>query len=399
MQLGPEDGYRGVIQDCIKLTRLNLSCEFSDEPEDGLIDLSSLVHLQHLEVSPEDGKGLSIATLPRLQHLTHLYVFHISTDNLLQLSCLTNLQVLDLTAMGGTAGHPFSISDMVLPASLTKFELWEWIDAGVLSVVPTGLQDLQFMCSSEVDLAEGPGSWLSNLGRLQQLTRLDVNPQDAITSPRLDWPPVGPVYSALAASSNLVCLQITDYSGFGCPDGIWQYVFPASRRLPHLTRVDLFEVVDAPHSCMCFPSWRADDLSRLVSCCPGLCDLATLPLQLKGHVSELHKLSALTRLVMFYDPISTASDNSDDDSDSSDDIAIMDFQECVGGLAVVTQVRHLELKRVSQGIKVGSLLPLMKLTALTELSINWVPDVNSDGDTGDDGESISLRRKVRQSAL
>lgn len=41
----------------------------------------------------------------------------------------------------------------------------------------------------------------------------------------------------------------------------------------------------------------------------------------------------------------------------------------------------------------------MKLTALTELSITWVPDVNSDGDADDDGESISLRCKVRQSAL
>jgi hypothetical protein len=397
VQLGPTaDGYPGVMQDCTKLTHLKLSCEFSDEPEDGLIDLSSMVHLQHLVVSPEDGKGLSVATLPRLQHLTHLYVFHISTDNLLQLSCLTNLQFLDLTAVSDAAGRPFSISDMVLPASLKQLELREWMDAGVLSVVPTGLQDLQFMCSS-VDLAEGPCLWLSSLGRLQQLTRLEVIPQMAITSPQLDWPAVGPVYSALTASSNLVCLEINDHSGYSCPDGIWQYVFPASRKPPHLTRVDLFEVVDAPHSCMCVPSWRAADLSRLVSCCPGLCDLATLPLQLEGSVSELHKLSALTRLVMFYDPINTDSDNSDDDFDNSDDI--MNFQECVGGLAVVTQVRHLELKRVSQAITPGSLLPLTRLTALTELAINWVPDVNSEGDAVNDGEFVWFRRKVRQPAL
>jgi hypothetical protein len=387
VQLGPTaDGYPGVMQDCTKLTRLKLlGYTISDMPEDGLIDsLSSLVHLQHLEAFAEAGKGLSIATLPRLQHLTCLHVMDMSTENLSQLSGLTNLQDLHLTEVGETKGCPSTVPGLALPTSLTILKLSDYTDAGIVSVVPTGLQHLQLSCGSEVDPPNGPGSWLSSLGRLQQLTSLYVLP---VLNSVGAWPHAGPVYSALTASSNLVSLGISDNQGYGCPDGIWQFVFPASRKLPHLTSLDVFDIA-APHERSRYPAWSAVDLSCLISCCPSLCELSTLPLHPLLHVSELHKLTALTQLIMFHYPSDSGPDSSDSDSDCLDDVD--GFEECVRGLAVVTHLRHLELKHVSQAVNFASLLPLTSLTSLTKFEVYWIPDFDSDGDEVDDGVFMSL---------
>jgi hypothetical protein len=80
VQLGRgADGTAGVIHGCTKLTYLELTWTMFDTstPEGAVVDsLSSLVHLQHLSVSPHAESaplnGLSTATLPSLPHLTHL---------------------------------------------------------------------------------------------------------------------------------------------------------------------------------------------------------------------------------------------------------------------------------------------------------------------------------------
>mgnify|MGYP001807862828 CR=1 FL=1 len=335
VQLGPTaDGVPGVIQGCTKLTRLELDdSDILDTSDDAVVDsLSSLVHLQHLDVG-FDSVLFERATLPCWQHLTALSQPRLSTANFQRLSGLTSLQELHLATAGDDDVGPNSSA---LPPSLTKLLLCPEVFVDILSVVPIGLLDLQMYCHFDCGFEEGPGLWLSYLGRLQCLTRLDVLTEDV-----LEWPIVGPVYSALTASSSLVHLHMD----FSCPEGVWQYMFNATCKLPHLMHMRLS---------MSLPLWCAGDLSRLASCCPSLCDAGTLSLQSGLSVSELHKLTTLTRLGVFHDNEDTVS-----------------FEEAMRGLAALTQLRHVEVERVSQSIKVAALLPLTSLTALTAIRIHY----------------------------
>jgi hypothetical protein len=106
------------------------------------------------------------------------------------------------------------------------------------------------------------------------------------------WPPPGHAYSALTASSNLARLAV---SGDVLPAGVWPFVFPAARTLPHLTCLSLdFELVfDRP----ALPgALGAADVACLVKCCPNLCKIEELAMQHGPHVSQLLKLSSLTEL-------------------------------------------------------------------------------------------------------
>ena len=69
---------------------------------------------------------------------------------------------------------------------------------------------------------------------------------------------------------------------------------------------------------------------------------------------RMRKLTALTNLSVYYDLTSPES-----------------FGESVRGLAAVTQLRRLKLVHVSQKIHAASLLPLTRLTALTDLWVAW----------------------------
>jgi hypothetical protein len=63
VQLGPTaDGEPGVVDDCTKLTRLELNCHMMDGP---VIDgLSRLVHLQHLHVHPRPTMAKRVQSRP-----------------------------------------------------------------------------------------------------------------------------------------------------------------------------------------------------------------------------------------------------------------------------------------------------------------------------------------------
>jgi hypothetical protein len=279
-----------------------------------------------------------------MQHLTFLEVRSMSIENLLELSILTNLYELHLHVGGDIAIGPSTVPDLAFPPSLKVLELLSPVEAGILCLVPTGLQQLSIKCGVEGPV-EGPDSLLSSLPALQHLTRLSILPEPISA---LKWPPAGPAYSALTTSSNLVHLALTDIT---CPEGIWPHVFPAARKLPHLTAFSMHAICmpDCPVLC---PTWGAADLSSLVSCCPGLCDIEALSVQPGAHVSELRKLTALTHLLIdFKGPDS--------------------FDESVRGLAGLDQLHFLELVQVSPTFKVASLLPLTSLTALRQLEVDW----------------------------
>lgn len=166
-------------------TSLELYCTIVDAPAGALQhdSLSSLVHLQHLCVVPEEAIShgyhvgrVSDTALPRLTHLTHLSAGSLSPEILAQLGGLTNLQELDLTVVDGddsfTVG-PSSAPGLAFPASLTKFELMgASFEARMLSLLPAGLKDLDINGAVE-DTFENYDLLLSHMAHLQQLTRIE----------------------------------------------------------------------------------------------------------------------------------------------------------------------------------------------------------------------------------
>ena len=372
MQLGAADGHPGVIQGCTKLTYLELWCNIVDAPvHNDVLDgsLSSLVHLQYLNVMPEcrhvdDWQGdwgrpsiggLPEATLPNLQHLTFLRVDRLGMGNLPQLGALTRLQSLRLLLADDTTVGPSNAPDLTFPASLTALFLLTPVEPWVLSLVPTGLQKLQVLCA-EGGPVEGHGSLLCGMARLQRLTELVLHTKGPV------WPPVGPAYSALTASSSLEYMSLVDTY---FPPGVWSHVFPAGRKLPHLTYLtsrvpeddDRIYEIDGVTP----PQWGAADIASLVSCCPYLCGLDSLPLQPGVPLSELHKLTTLTWLSV---------------ECSSDDVMLV--VESVKGLAALTQLRDLLFRTDCAELAKADILPLTHLTALRSLFCSFESDSDDD---------------------
>ena len=389
VQLGPAaDGHPGVIQGCTKLIYLDVSCRVIDVPEGAVLapaldSLSSLVHLQHLHVLAWDVQydsyqplvGLSINTLPRLTKLTSLEVHNLSFENLAQLGGLTNLQELYLPgAADDICVGPISVPGMVLPASLTKLALRLPVEAGILSVAPAELKDLQLCGSGPRSCvvqgpAEGPGSLFAYLSGLKHLVRLWLDLEDC-------WPPAGPAYSAVTASSNLVSLYMSQnyMSQNKLPQGVWPHVFPASRTLLHLTSLSL---VDYPDAFSGLPAtWTAEDLCCLVGCCPNLCELSGATVEHGRHVSNLGKLTGLASVGVMY-------------ADGGKDV----LQDSMGWLATVTQLQDLTVTLEDQDVSVACLLALTSLTGLNKLSCNFQ-------DEFDEKEWLcDLKTQVRRPAL
>jgi hypothetical protein len=262
----------------------------------------------------------------------------LSVENVLQLGSLSRLQVLCFSAAGDVAVGPRSAPSLLFPTSLTMLVLSSPIEAGLLSLVPTGLQDLRLKCDVEGP-AVGPSSFLSGMDRLQHLTSLSVEANCG-----LDWPLACPAYSALTASSSLVHLAMLDTAW---PEGIWPYVFPSQRTLPHLAtaafHVQQYHNINyaAPA-----PPWGARDLVSLVNCCPSLRQVSALPLQHGLHVAELHKLTGLDSLHVKYD---------------AGDLPAVNGS--LKGLASLTHLRVLDVALDGHILRVSSLLPLTSHTS------------------------------------
>jgi hypothetical protein len=274
VQLAPsaaEDGSPGVIQNCSKLTRLDLECNFSDTQKDTpVLDcLSSLADLQHLVLSPaqRDSTALAGSTLPPFPDLTTLTASCMDMgffDNLAHSSSLLQLTVLP--SPGGVTVGPRKMPDLDLPASLTKLSLHCQIEAGLLSLVPETLRELYI--DGGVEGHAEP--FLSGIARLQHLSALLLDTLDGLA-----WPDPSPAYNALTASSNLVSLALEDLK---LPKGVVPYVFPAVHKLPHLTSVCIGDDVDTGAD-GATPTWSPADLSSLIECCPNLLEINCVFLQ------------------------------------------------------------------------------------------------------------------------
>jgi hypothetical protein len=143
-----------------------------------------------------------------------------------------------------------------------------------------------------------------------------------------------------------------------CPAGVWRHVFPAARKLPHLTLLQVSSETQGPAAVhgLRAAAWDAEALSCLVRCCPSLQLIVGMQLQhgMHLHVSELCKLTALTGLMVYYAPSSTESAG-----------------EYLKALSALTQLRVLRMN--SLDVDMADLLPLTSLTALTSLELGCTP--------------------------
>jgi hypothetical protein len=152
-------------------------------------------------------------------------------------------------------------------------------------------------------------------------------------------------FAAITASSQL---QEIDISGNVLPAGVWQHLFPAGRRLPHLTCLEMSDV-QVPSA----GAASAPEGSRLVSCCPGLrsLDLRDLyhsvpllgPLQ---RLSGLHTLRINVDIVINIVVEPTAA------------------QGFIEGVCQLTGLRELDVSVFNMAGKLLQLTQLRQLTAL-----------------------------------
>ena len=143
----------------------------------------------------------------------------------------------------------------------------------------TLLQHLELHFKALLDGAPGV-QLLAQLQLQQKLTCLQLGMQQSWRDidPR-SLPPAA-AFAALTASSKL---QHLDVSECKLPEGVWQYMFPAGRQLPHLMTLAF--------------SAAAPEGGRLVSCCPALQSLAIAKLECTGDLlSSLQGLSGLHTL-------------------------------------------------------------------------------------------------------
>lgn len=216
--------------------------------------------------------------------------------------------------------------------------------------------------------AEGPGSFLFGMARLQNLTEVSLSPPNG-----LDWPPVGPAYSSLMASSKLVSFSMFRTR---LPEGAWRFVFPAAHKLPHLT-VFLPGSEESVAGLARPRAWDAADMCSFVSCCPNLRHIEVPSPQHGPHVFELRKLTTLTFLALSYGSWELGN-----------------IEEPVKGLAALTQLQGLTVNvsySVSQEVTMGSLLPLTSLMALAQLKFECV---SGGGEASDSGGDRGLRLQL-----
>ena len=219
------------------------------------------------------------------------------------------------------------------------------------------------------------------MARLQHLTCLHVD------ETQLDWPPAGPAYTALTASTNLVEFSLCDAQ---LPHDIWRHVLCLNRKLPHLATLNIFNHVHGDELSM-GSAWDEIGLFSLGYRCTNLCTISAISVQHGTHVSELQRLTSLTKMHVIIGPVGIWNCVKESISGLVDrSLSPLHTQRLSGislilhdSLAALTQLKKLTGCLYGCAVSVGELLPLTKLTALTELEIVCRP---GSGQRNDDGE-------------
>jgi hypothetical protein len=146
----------------------------------------------------------------------------------------------------------------------------------------TQLRELTLQNCTVPSGAAGVAQLLSHLQPMQQLSRLSL--YGSMQHGEEGSLPAT-AFAAITASSQLQEIDISDNV---LPAGVWQHLFPAGRRLPHLT---CLEMSDVRVAAVRGGAASAAEISRLVSCCPGLQSL-----DLMGFSRSVPLLGPLQRL-------------------------------------------------------------------------------------------------------
>ena len=368
VQLQPGDGFAGVLHAEMPLKQLQLdTCELIDREAGLAAALPLLPTLQHLSIADSDGhtaKYISVpfpsSVLQELQQLTYLELAACrlqdpdSVQHMQALTCLQDLRLDLLSAVNVTA------STLSGAQQLTRLQLRGSEDArrccrfeGAVLAGRTLLLHFALQECVVQGGAAGVTELLSHLQDVRQLTHLDLGYSLQAIAPTA-------AYSALTASSKL---QHLDISECVLPAGVWQHLFPADRRLPHLRVLDIGYVRHPSGAA------AAREGSRLVSCCPGLQSLwipcSAQGLQYSsGLLAPLAGLSGLHELML--DPRGGSTEGLDE-------------------VCLLTQLKQLWLWGHSEE---GLLLQLTQLSQLTKLECSktvdgeqvyckWVQEVSS----------------------
>lgn len=147
---------------------------------------------------------------------------------------------------------------------------------------------------------------------------------------------------------------------------IWRHVFCLNRKLPHLATLNRSNHVHGDELSM-GSAWDEVGLFSLGYRCTNLCTISAISVQHGTHVSELQRLTSLTKMHVIIGPVGIWNC----------------VKESISGLAALTQLKKLTGCLYGCAVSVGELLPLTKLTALTELEIVCRP---GSGQHNDDGE-------------
>jgi hypothetical protein len=234
LQLGPGNGWPGVLDSWALLKQLQLHDNVMLDGEQGLQRaLVLLPLLQHLSLHKnwcKKGNALALpnSVLQGLQQLTFLELqYHRvqdpdGTQHLQQLG-LTRLQHLGLDWV---CVQTIPASALLGLQRLTFLKVARQYDSSPLDpdalAGKTLLQHLEWV-DAHTASAAGVAQLLSHLQSLQQLTYLDLSG----SMRGEEASPPAAAYAALTASSKL---QHLDVSRNSLPTGVWQHVFPAGRQ-------------------------------------------------------------------------------------------------------------------------------------------------------------------------
>ena len=349
LQLQPGGGYPGVVGAAAPITNLQLErCVLLDGEEGLAAALPLLPKLQHLSligIVTRSGSPISFpsSALQSLQQLTYLETTGpwlpepVGVGHLQGLTCLQDLRLHGL--------HKQSIHATVMAGlqqlTYLKVEGYEnscVFEPGVLE----GKCLLQHLAVVDCSIAGGSAGVSELLWHLQQLQHLTyINFRSSLRIDGLTLLQRPPQPSQPAAS----CSTSTSASAPCQKMPSWQHLFPADRLalLPHLRELHIGGIRNHAGPA------AAPDVSRLVSCCPGLQVLTMPHLQYSGELlAPLTGLASLQRLDL--SPVAGSTE----------------------GLEVVCQLtglRQLHLKDPRGGE--GLLFQLTQLKQLTKLQYCW----------------------------